>query len=142
VLGYLLCAVALLGLVRAGLPGRLTTGLTGASGAVHALAVLWSLPLVALTLAGPLTGLEDIWSGAPAGAREALGLELPPSTLPAPPVILLLVATVLAAASRLPWPGAAAAATPGTPGPEGARSGTPGAPAHPGLPEGTARPPA
>ncbi|NUK54924.1 hypothetical protein HRW14_32680, partial [Streptomyces lunaelactis] len=137
-----LCAVALLGLVRAGLPGRLTTGLTGASGAVHALAVLWSLPLVVLTLAGPLTGLEDIWSGAPAGAREALGLELPPSTLPAPPVILLLVATVLAAASRLPWPGAAAAATPGTPGPEGARSGTPGAPAHPGLPEGTARPPA
>ncbi|NUK89349.1 SCO7613 C-terminal domain-containing membrane protein, partial [Streptomyces lunaelactis] len=128
VLGYLLCAVALLGLVRTGLPGRLTTGLNGASGAVHALAVLWSLPLVALTLAGPLTGLEDIWSGAPAGAREALGLDLPPSALPAPPVILLLVATVLAAASRLPWPGAAAAATPGTPGPTEGPSGPAGAP--------------
>ncbi|WP_327322329.1 hypothetical protein OG735_07420 [Streptomyces sp. NBC_01210] len=100
VLGYLLCAAALLGAVRAGGPKRLAPGLTGAAGAVHALAALSTLPLVALALADPLSGLRDIWSGTPTDARGALGVGLPEPGLTAAPVVLLVVAAVLATASR------------------------------------------
>jgi hypothetical protein len=100
VLGYLLCAVALLAVVRAGLPRLMTRGLTGASATVHALAALSTLPLVALTLMGPVTGLDDIWSGAPSDARGALGFDLPEPGLTSSPLVLLIVAAVLAAVSR------------------------------------------
>lgn len=100
VLGYLLCAVALLGLVRAGGPKRPAPGLTAAAGAVHALAALSALPLIALTLAGPLSGLGHIWSGTTTNARGALGVELPGPGQAAAPVVLLVVAAVLATASR------------------------------------------
>ncbi|MFC4610889.1 SCO7613 C-terminal domain-containing membrane protein [Streptomyces maoxianensis] len=117
VLGYLLCAVALSGLVRMGIPRRLRPGLISASAAVHAAAALSALPLVALTLAGPLTVLDSIWSGTPTDARGALGLDLPESALSATPLVLLIVAATLTAASR--W----------SPTAEGPPTGPPAAPA-------------
>lgn len=110
VLGYLLCAVALLGLVRMGVPRRLRPGLTYASAAVHAAAALSALPLVALTLACPLTVLDTIWSGTPTDARGALGPDLPESGLTATPLVLLIVAMTVATVSRWSSAGALGAA--------------------------------
>ncbi|MFI2351426.1 SCO7613 C-terminal domain-containing membrane protein [Streptomyces sp. NPDC019443] len=150
VLGYLLCAVALLGLVGMGVPRGLRPGLASASAAVHAAAALSALPLVALTLAGPLTVLDTIWSGTPTDARGALGTDLPESGLTATPLVLLIVAATLTTVSR--WSpategspagplGAAAGAAPpaGTPGAAGAPSGTAAGPpeGHPGHAAGT-----
>lgn len=113
VLGYLLCAVGLLGLVRVGVPQRLRPGLIGAAAVVHAVAALWTLPLVALTLAGPPAGLDDIWSGTPTDARGALGAQLPESGLTAAPLVLLILAAALTAASRRPLTGPPSASEPG-----------------------------
>ncbi|MEW2086210.1 hypothetical protein [Streptomyces sp. NPDC005283] len=133
VLGYLLCAVALLGLVRAGGPKRPAPGLTAAAGAVHALAALSALPLIALTLAGPLSGLGHIWSGTTTNARGALGVELPGPGQAAAPVLLLVVAAVLATASRwLPSTAPAHAAPAGSdPNAAAHPSGSSGAGRHP-----------
>ncbi|MEU9010223.1 hypothetical protein AB0D12_10635 [Streptomyces sp. NPDC048479] len=133
VLGYLLCAVALLGVVRAGGPKRMAPGLTGAAGAAHALAALSTLPLVALTLAGPLSGLGDIWSGTPTDARGALGVGLPEPGLTAAPVVLLVVAAVLATASRWLPSTTTAYTSPAVGDPKGTthQSGPAGAGPHP-----------
>ncbi|MFK4594652.1 SCO7613 C-terminal domain-containing membrane protein [Streptomyces pristinaespiralis] len=96
VLGYLLCAVALLGAVRTPLPRRLLGGLAGAAAAVHAAALLAALPLTALALAGPATTLTDIWSGGSA----LPDLDATTTTLLPAPLTLLTVATVLAAVAR------------------------------------------
>ncbi|HET6855484.1 MAG TPA: hypothetical protein VFH94_00085 [Streptomyces sp.] len=99
--GYVLCAVALSAVVRAGLPRPMTLGLAGASGAVLAGGAVWALPPVAVTLLGPVNQLERVWSGAPDGVREALSGELPWSwALPAP-LVLLIAAAALATAHRL-----------------------------------------
>ncbi|MGW7288930.1 SCO7613 C-terminal domain-containing membrane protein [Streptomyces sp. NPDC054847] len=96
VLGYVLCAVAVLGAVRTPLPRRLLGGLAGAAAAVHAAALLAVLPLTALALAGPATTLTDIWSGG-SGLPD---LDATTTTLLPAPLTLLTVAAVLAAVAR------------------------------------------
>ncbi|MGW1975002.1 SCO7613 C-terminal domain-containing membrane protein [Streptomyces sp. NPDC001889] len=107
--GYLLGAVALLGAVslprvRAAAPRGVVPGLAGAAAAVHALALLWALPLVALALTGPLVAPPAVWSGAAPGAREALGAGLPAVYPAAVPLVVLLVAAVPLALGRRPGP--------------------------------------
>ncbi|WNO75675.1 SCO7613 C-terminal domain-containing membrane protein [Streptomyces sp. AM8-1-1] len=102
ILTYLLCAVALLGVVRSPLPRRLVPGPVYASAAVQGLAVLAALPLLLVTLAGPLSVLPDIWSGAPSDARTSLGADLPAEGLTSAPVVLLVVTGVLVLFSRRP----------------------------------------
>ncbi|WLQ44189.1 hypothetical protein P8A22_32365 [Streptomyces laculatispora] len=103
---YLLCGGALLAGVRAPLGRPAGQGLVWASGAVTAGSVLFSLPPVAVSLAGPVSQLGRVWTGAPqGGARGALGAAgLPWSEMAAAPVVLLVVAAVLAAAYRS-WEG-------------------------------------
>ncbi|MGC5396946.1 SCO7613 C-terminal domain-containing membrane protein [Streptomyces sp. DT20] len=99
---YLLCGGALLTGVRAPLGRPAGQGLVWASGAVTAGSVLFSLPPVAVSLVGPVSQLGRVWAGAPqGGARGAVGAAgLPWTELGAAPVILLVVAGVLAAAYR------------------------------------------
>ncbi|MFJ7295556.1 SCO7613 C-terminal domain-containing membrane protein [Streptomyces collinus] len=99
---HLAVGVALLGAVRAErLPDAMRRGFAWASGAVQALAVLWTLPVVAVVLLGPAVGLGRVWSGAPADARAAVAADVPwpPDTAPAP-LVLVAVAAVLALAVR------------------------------------------
>ncbi|WP_435842484.1 SCO7613 C-terminal domain-containing membrane protein [Streptomyces collinus] len=99
---HLAAGVALLGAVRAErLPDAMRRGFAWASGAVQALAVLWTLPVVAVVLLGPAVGLGRVWSGAPADARAAVAADVPwpPDTAPAP-LVLVAVAAVLALAVR------------------------------------------
>ncbi|MEU3923475.1 hypothetical protein [Streptomyces sp. NPDC029004] len=139
VLGYVLCAVGLLVLVRTASPRRLRPGLTAAAGAVHALAALLMLPLVGLTLAGPLSTTDTVWSSATGPtARGALGVPLPESGLTASPLVLLIVAATLATASRW-WlsPTATRTAAPGDAPDETTqhdRAGAPEAPTPAGHP--------
>ncbi|WP_381800739.1 SCO7613 C-terminal domain-containing membrane protein [Streptomyces niveus] len=103
VVGYLLCGAALLAAVRAPLPRAAVHGLCTAAGAVVTVAVLWALPSVAATLLGPVSGVDDIWSGAPGGAREAIGTGPGWSAMATAPLVLLITAGLLAAAyGRLP----------------------------------------
>ncbi|OKK14992.1 hypothetical protein AMK09_26845 [Streptomyces sp. CB02488] len=99
---YLLCGGALLTGVRAPLGRPAGQGLVWASGVVTAGSVLFSLPPVAVSLVGPVSQLGRVWAGAPqGGARGAVGAAgLPWTELGAAPVILLVVAGVLAAAYR------------------------------------------
>ncbi|WP_206432514.1 hypothetical protein [Streptomyces sp. ADI92-24] len=103
---YLLCGGTLLAGVRAPLGRPAGQGLVWASGAVTAGSVLFSLPPVAVSLAGPVSQLGRVWTGASqGGARGALGAAgLPWSEMAAAPVVLLVVAAVLAAAYRS-WEG-------------------------------------
>ncbi|WP_274556144.1 SCO7613 C-terminal domain-containing membrane protein [Streptomyces spiramyceticus] len=105
---YVLCAVALLAVVRVSLPRPMVLGLASASGAVLAGGTLWALPPLAVTLLGPVAWAERAWSGAPAGVRDALSADLPWSWTTATPLVLLTTAAVLLAARRLtiadrPW---------------------------------------
>ncbi|MFF3290155.1 SCO7613 C-terminal domain-containing membrane protein [Streptomyces sp. NPDC003023] len=95
VLGYLLCAVALLGVARVPSARRLVPGLACASGAVHAAAVVTALPLTLLALAGPATLTADIWSGtSDLPDPDAVATALLPV-----PLVLLITATVSATAA-------------------------------------------
>ncbi|MFE4372924.1 SCO7613 C-terminal domain-containing membrane protein [Streptomyces sp. NPDC056835] len=105
VLGYLLCGVALLTVVRTRLPHAVVRGLAGAAGAVGAASVLWTLPALAVVLLGALSRVTAIWTGAPSGARAAFGVDLPWAGQPTAPLVLLIAAGVAAGAYRLP-PGA------------------------------------
>ncbi|MDN3022353.1 hypothetical protein [Streptomyces sp. S.PB5] len=99
---HLACGIALLAAVRLDrLPQPVRTGLTWASAAVQALAVLWALPLVAITLLGPVAWTSRAWSGAPADIRDAVTLDAPwpPDTATAP-LVLVAVAAVLALTVR------------------------------------------
>jgi len=99
--GYLVCGVALLAVVRTGLPEPLRHGLAWACGSVQAVAVVWALPLVALALLGPVGWRERIWSGAPATARDAVTLDVPwPSHVATAPLVLAVVAGILVVAIR------------------------------------------
>ncbi|MEV7868642.1 hypothetical protein AB0P17_21675 [Streptomyces sp. NPDC088124] len=100
VLGYLLCAVALLTVVRARLPRAVRQGLGAAGGAVTAAALLWALPSVAATLLGGATRITEIWSGAPAGTRAALGVRLAAAWQVTAPLVLATAAGTLAVAYR------------------------------------------
>ncbi|MFD0042989.1 SCO7613 C-terminal domain-containing membrane protein [Streptomyces anulatus] len=133
VLAYLLCGLALAGVVRAGLPRDATRGALAASGAVAAGALVWALPSLAAVLLGPVTLLSDVWAGSPEGFRSALGSTLPWSELAAAPVVLALVAGLLGSAYRW-WPAVVRIAAPlgareETPKPDAASAaaGTPGA---------------
>lgn len=99
---HLALGVALLAVVRAGrLPEAVRTGLAWASGAVQALAVLWTLPVVAVVLLGPAGWLGRVWCGAPSDARAAVVVDVPwPPDAVAAPVVLVVVAGVLALAVR------------------------------------------
>ncbi|UYQ61123.1 SCO7613 C-terminal domain-containing membrane protein [Streptomyces peucetius] len=113
VTGYLLCAVAVLGVARAVLPGRLLPGAAGAAGAVHVAAVATALPLTLMALAGPAVLLADVWSGTSSlPDPDATTRDLLPI-----PVVLLIAAAVPAAVARQYVP---AAASPTAPGPTGA----------------------
>ncbi|MGW0562360.1 SCO7613 C-terminal domain-containing membrane protein [Streptomyces sp. NPDC003016] len=98
---YVLCAVALLAVVRVSLPRPVTAGLAGASGAVLAAGALWALPPVAIGLLGPAAQAERVWSGAPAGVREALFPGLSRPWTAAVPLVLLTVAAVSVAAAAV-----------------------------------------
>ncbi|WP_217225903.1 SCO7613 C-terminal domain-containing membrane protein [Streptomyces anulatus] len=133
VLAYLLCGLALAGVVRAGLPRDAARGVLAASGVVVAGALVWALPSLAAVLLGPVTLLSDVWAGSPEGFRSALGSTLPWSELAAAPVALALVAGLLGSAYRW-WPSVVRIAAPlrareETPKPDAvsASTGTPGA---------------
>ncbi|MBO0514283.1 SCO7613 C-terminal domain-containing membrane protein [Streptomyces beijiangensis] len=90
----LLCAALLLVALRTSMPGPVKHGLAAASGAVHAAAALWALPVAALALVTPGEWVFKPWSGAPGSA------DLPWPDLPAVPVTLALLAGVLTAVHR------------------------------------------
>ncbi|MGC4950692.1 SCO7613 C-terminal domain-containing membrane protein [Streptomyces sp. DT224] len=106
VLGYLLCAGALVIAVRAPLGVAPARGVAWASAFVAAGAVLVSLAPVTVVAVGPVTRLGAVWSGAPrGGARGAVGAtDLPWGGMAAAPVVLLLVAVALGVAYRW-WDG-------------------------------------
>ncbi|MFJ8001604.1 SCO7613 C-terminal domain-containing membrane protein [Streptomyces sp. NPDC096310] len=101
VLGYLLCAVGLLALVRTRLPRPVLQGLGAAGGAVTGAALPWALPSVVATLLGGATRLTAIWSGPPDGTRAALGVRLASSWQITTPLVLATAAGTLFAAYRL-----------------------------------------
>ncbi|MFJ9891157.1 SCO7613 C-terminal domain-containing membrane protein [Streptomyces sp. NPDC091287] len=131
VLAYLLCGLALIGVVRAGVPRDAARGVLAASGTVVAGALVWALPPLAAVLLGPGTLLSDVWAGSPEGFRSALGSTLPWSELAAAPVVLALVAGLLGAAYRW-WPSVVRITAP-LAAPRTADTGTPGA-GVPGVP--------
>ncbi|MER5877269.1 hypothetical protein ABT119_15250 [Streptomyces sp. NPDC001910] len=99
--GHLACGLALLAAVRPGLPEPVRRGIAAASGSVQGLAVVWALPVVVVSLVGPLAQVGTVWSGAPATARDAVTSELPwPPDAFTAPLVLGLVAAVLAVAVR------------------------------------------
>lgn len=100
VVGYLLCGAALLTAVRAPLPRAATYGLCAAAGTVVTGAVLWTLPSVAATLFGPVSQVDTIWSGAPSGAREAIGTDPEWPAMTTAPLVLLIAAALLVLAHR------------------------------------------
>ncbi|MEW2612528.1 hypothetical protein AB0937_20490 [Streptomyces sp. NPDC047880] len=99
---HLAVGIALLAAVRAErLPDALRRGFGWASGAVQALAVLTTLPVVVVVLLGPAGRLGRVWSGAPSDARAAVAVDVPwPPHATVAPAVLVAVAAVLALAVR------------------------------------------
>ncbi|WP_351224150.1 hypothetical protein [Streptomyces sp. NPDC002133] len=91
---YLLCAVALLAVVRIRAPRRIPTGLGLASAVVHGASAAWALPYAATALSAPVAVVDDVWSG----ARDVTPL-LP--DMGTAPLVLAVVAAGLWAAPRL-----------------------------------------
>ncbi|MDQ0408423.1 hypothetical protein ABVB69_19870 [Streptomyces sp. NPDC000349] len=99
--GCLACALALLAVVRTPLPRPLRQGLVWASVTVQGYAVLWTLPLFAGTLLGPVAGVERPWSGVPGDARDAVFTHMPwPPYATTVPLVLAALAVVLVVAER------------------------------------------
>ncbi|MFF8969400.1 SCO7613 C-terminal domain-containing membrane protein [Streptomyces sp. NPDC014995] len=98
---HLACGIVLLAAVRTGLPESVRHGLARACVAVQALALLWAVPLVLVTVLGPLGWVERPWSGEPSDARAAVTVHMPwpPYTAQAL-LVLVVVAAVLASAVR------------------------------------------
>ncbi|MFE1292107.1 SCO7613 C-terminal domain-containing membrane protein [Streptomyces sp. NPDC058751] len=103
--GHLVCAIALLAVAGAGLPAPVRRGAALASGCVGALAVVWALPVVVITLVGPAGWAGSVWSGAPADAREAVtnGLPWPADAVTAPLVLALVAAASVVAVRAAAW---------------------------------------
>ncbi|MFE9441667.1 SCO7613 C-terminal domain-containing membrane protein [Streptomyces sp. NPDC006602] len=99
---HLACGIALLAAMRAGrLPEAVRHGFAWASGAVQALALLWTLPVVTLAVLGPVGWAERAWAGTPSDARAAVTLDAPwPQHAETVPVVLAAVAAVLVLAVR------------------------------------------
>ncbi len=96
---YLACGVALLAAAR--LPEPVGAGMLRACAGVLALAVLWAVPLVVLTLLGPVAWVGRAWSGAPSDLRAAVTVDAPwPAQTETVPLVLAAVAAVLALAVR------------------------------------------
>ncbi|MEU3739578.1 hypothetical protein AB0E78_21165 [Streptomyces sp. NPDC032198] len=135
---YLVCAVALLAVVRTALPRPVLRGIAGAALLVQALAALWTLPAVVTALLGPTNWAAKAWSGAPRDMDDALALPGLPVQHPVmAALVLATVAGVLSTAHRLLLPAlehpgeapqghtaAAPASAPGT-GPAAAPTSTP-----------------
>ncbi|MFH8801568.1 SCO7613 C-terminal domain-containing membrane protein [Streptomyces sp. NPDC017936] len=105
---HLACGIALSVTVRGRLSGPVRRGLVLASAAVQASALLWSVPLVLVTLLGPVGWVERPWSGAPADARAAVTVHTPWPPYPVQALLVLVaVAGTLALAVRQetwrPW---------------------------------------
>lgn len=102
---YLLCGAALPLVLRLRrVPRPVAWGVLSASASVVAGAVLWAAPVVAAALLGPVSVTAGVWSGAPDGFQEALGLTVPWSESASSPVVLIVVAG-LSAALHVRWPG-------------------------------------
>lgn len=99
---YLACGVALLAAVRVDrLPETVRRGMAHASAAVQGTALLCALPLLGITLLGPVAWAERVWSGAPGDVREAVTVSTPwPPAAETVPVVLSVVALVLFLAVR------------------------------------------
>ncbi|MEU0676732.1 hypothetical protein ABZ330_28255 [Streptomyces sp. NPDC006172] len=102
---HLAWAVALVTAVRGRFAEPVRQGLLRAAAVVHALALLWTTPLVAVTLLGPLGWADRPWSGVPSDARAAVTVDLPWPAYPVQAVVVLVaVAAALAVvARREPW---------------------------------------
>ncbi|WP_392669025.1 SCO7613 C-terminal domain-containing membrane protein [Streptomyces sp. LN785] len=102
---YLLCGLLLSAAVRAPLPRPAGQGVLGASAAVVAGAVLTAVPAAGAVVVGPVSRTAAVWSGAPdGGVRGAMALRgMAGAQLYPAPVVLLVVAALLAAAYRW-WP--------------------------------------
>ncbi|MGW8063974.1 SCO7613 C-terminal domain-containing membrane protein [Streptomyces ziwulingensis] len=99
--GCLACGVALLAAAGTPLPRTSRRGLVLASLTVQGLAVLWSVPLVAGALLGPVAALERPWSGVPRDFRAAVFTDVPwPPYATTVPLVLAVVAGVLAVVAR------------------------------------------
>ncbi|MFB7112061.1 SCO7613 C-terminal domain-containing membrane protein [Streptomyces sp. NPDC056190] len=99
--GCLACGVGLLSAVRGPLPEAVRRGAAWASAAVQTLAVVWALPLVVVALWGPVGWTGRVWSGAPSDLRAAVTVWAPwPADAVAAPLVLAVVAAVLAGAAR------------------------------------------
>ncbi|WP_030670642.1 SCO7613 C-terminal domain-containing membrane protein [Streptomyces cellulosae] len=94
---HLACGIALLAAVRATfLPDAVRGGLAWASGAVQALAVLWTLPVLAVALLGPAGWVTRVWTRAPSDSRAAVTADVPwPPHAATAPLVLAAVAAVL-----------------------------------------------
>ncbi|MFJ4552995.1 SCO7613 C-terminal domain-containing membrane protein [Streptomyces sp. NPDC088817] len=98
---YLLFGAGLRAAVRVPLPDPVRRGAAWASAAVQALAVVWALPVVLVALLGPLGWTGRVWSGAPSDLRAAVTVRVPwPADAAAAPLVLAVVAGVLAVAAR------------------------------------------
>ncbi|MGV9501901.1 SCO7613 C-terminal domain-containing membrane protein [Streptomyces sp. NPDC003642] len=99
---HLALGVALLAVLRAvRLPDAVRHGGVWGSAAVQALALLWTLPVLALVVLGPAGWLGRVWSGAPSDARAAVTVDAPwPPDAETAPLVLLVVAAVLALVVR------------------------------------------
>ncbi|MFE6199704.1 SCO7613 C-terminal domain-containing membrane protein [Streptomyces sp. NPDC057838] len=95
---HLVLGIGLLTALRAArLPDAVRHGFVRASAVVQALALLWTLPLLALVVLGPAGWLGRVWSGAPSDARAAVTADAPwPPDAGTVPLVLLMVAAVLA----------------------------------------------
>ncbi|MGV9882947.1 SCO7613 C-terminal domain-containing membrane protein [Streptomyces sp. NPDC003006] len=96
---HLACGIALLAAARTALPRPVRRGIAGASVVVQALAVLWALPVTAVTLLGPLRWTTHPWTGTPSNIRTALLTDLPLTHPLLSPLTLATVAAVLWTAS-------------------------------------------
>ncbi|MFF7523589.1 SCO7613 C-terminal domain-containing membrane protein [Streptomyces pseudovenezuelae] len=99
---HLALGIALLAvLLPSGLPETVRRGLLWASGAVQALSLLWTLPVVGVVVLGPLSWASQAWTGTPPDARAAVTSHLtwPPYSGTAP-LVLAALAGVLALAVR------------------------------------------
>lgn len=94
VVAELLCAAALLTLVRSALPRPVRRGLAASCALVHVLVLAWTVPALGASVLGPARQLGEVWQGAT--HREAVagadGLAVAAA--------LLIVAAVLGAAYR------------------------------------------
>ncbi|MFF8609223.1 SCO7613 C-terminal domain-containing membrane protein [Streptomyces sp. NPDC015346] len=94
VAGYVLCGVALAGVLRSSAPRAVKLGLAGAGGGVLALGVAWALPPAVAALVTPAARTTEVWSG----EHAARYLTSYPSTAP---LVLLLATAALAPVPRL-----------------------------------------